>query len=498
MTQLYLFDEQPEKPKRTGTIPPVEKFQGALLLSAIGDALGWPTEFLKTPNGHRLPFELPVRSFVGWHKLVGGKWWGYDQYIEPGTYSDDTQLALAIARSITDEGEFDTERFAYEELPLWLQYEQGGGRSVKTAAHKLIGKNANWLNNFYRQDKLDYREAGANGAAMRNLPIALADVTDEPKIITDSFLNAIITHGHPRAILGTIVFALAINYALTRQVITVEDMQQYLHDHMSRIGKIVDTDDRVGSWIYHWNRAARGEKKPFRQVFLATYNECLGFLKNIQPHLKSDDAAYYTVVGALNPETKGSGLSTVCSAIYLFLKYLTEPVKALTVAANIYGSDTDTISVFLGALLGAYHGLSVIPKQWREQVQDQDYIVETATRLHSIAAHEPQNYKLLQKLSERRDAYFRILAWEIGLHDMFWDALGEGGIVVHPTLGQGIIAEKIERPIKREGYTVKLIHIQFDSGQTCMFHSRVRNNEQVSESLTQDLITALQDDGHIK
>jgi ADP-ribosylglycohydrolase len=396
MTQLYLFDfdEQPERSKRIGTIPSVEKFQGALLLSAIGDALGWPTEFLKTPDGHRLPFELPVRNFVGWHKLVGGKWWGHDQYIEPGMYSDDTQLALAIAQSITDEGEFNAERFAYEELPLWLQYEQGGGRSVKTAARKLIGKDANWLNNFYRQDKLDYREAGANGAAMRNLPIALANVTDESKIITDSFLNAVITHGHPRAILGTIVFALAINYALTRQTITTAEMQQYLHDHMCRIGKIVDADDRISSWSYHWNRATRGEKTPFRQ--------------------------------------------------------------------------------------------------------DHDYIVETATRLHSIVAHEPRNYKLLQKLSDRRDAYFRMLAWEIGLHDMFWDALGKGGIVTHPTLGRGMITEKIERPIKREGYIVKLIHIQFDSGQTCVFHSRVRNNEQVSESLTQDLLAALQGEGRVK
>ena len=204
--------------------------------------------------------------------------------------------------------------------------------------------------------------------------------------------------------------------------------------------------------------------------------------------------AYYTFVGALNPETKGSGLSTVCCALYLFLKYLTEPVKALTVAANMYGSDTDTIAVFLGALLGAYHGLSAIPKQWQEQVQDHDYIIETATRLHNIAAHEPQNFKLFQKLSNRRDAYFRMLAWEIGLHEMFWDALGKGGIIVHPTLGRGTIVEKIEQPIKREGYTVKLIHIQFDSGQTCVFHSRVHNNEQVSESLTQELVAALQDD----
>ncbi len=209
MTQHSLFDELPEEPSKKKSIPSLERFQGALLLSTVGDALGWPTEFLKplNGNGHKPPFDVPVRSFVEWKKLVGGKWWGYEEKIAPGAYSDDTQLALAIARCITETGEFEPERFAYEELPLWLQYERGGGKSVKTAARKLVGKNASWLRNFYKQGELNYKEAGANGAAMRNLPIALANVTNEERIIKDSFLNAIITHGHPRAILGAILLA---------------------------------------------------------------------------------------------------------------------------------------------------------------------------------------------------------------------------------------------------------------------------------------------------
>src|SRR6266702_5785487 len=179
MTQLNLFDELPDRPAKRNGIPSLDKFEGSLLCSTIGDALGWPTEFLKPVYGHEPQFHLPVKDFVSWKKLVGGKWWGYEERIEQGEYSDDTQLTLAVARSIAETGQFEPERFAYEELPLWLQYERGGGRSVKTAARKLIGKNASWLRNFYKQNDLNYRSAGANGAAMRNLPISLVSVRNK-------------------------------------------------------------------------------------------------------------------------------------------------------------------------------------------------------------------------------------------------------------------------------------------------------------------------------
>jgi len=49
----------------------------------------------------------------------------------------------------------------------------------------------------------------------------------------------------------------------------------------------------------------------------------------------------------------------------------------------------------------------------------------------------------------------------------------------------------VEKPIKREGYVAKLIHVNFDCGQSCTFHSRVENNEKVSESLAQDVVNAV-------
>ncbi|MBI3949355.1 MAG: ADP-ribosylglycohydrolase family protein [Acidobacteria bacterium] len=493
-TQMGLFDTSADHAQKRNGVPGVEKYEGALLLSAIGDALGWPTEFLTPDVKRNPPFQLPVRSFVSWKKRVGGKWWGYIELIEPGQYSDDTQLTLAVARSVSEKCRFEPERFAYEGLPLWLHYERGGGRSIKAAARSLIRRKGDWLHNFYKQNDIDYRNAGANGAAMRNLPIALVHVNDEAALVRDSFFNAVITHGHPRGILGAILFGLAARHVLAdRDGQARSTLKEYLIDAISSIGRFMVGDDRVEQWIMSWEKGKAKDKGFFKGLFQQTKEEAQRYLGAVSEFTQKEPREYYRFVGALDQTTKGSGISTVCVAIYLYLQSGKEPATALYTAANMFGSDTDTISVFLGALLGAEHGIQAIPTHLMEQIQDRDYLLKIARRLHAIAKGELYEHAASQKPIDRREAYLRILAWEIGLHEMFWDALDEGSIVVHPTIGRGKITRKDVREIPREGYVAKLIHVAFDCGQTCVFHSRVENNLKVSESLAQDLEKALKE-----
>jgi hypothetical protein len=105
--------------------------------------------------------------------------------------------------------------------------------------------------------------------------------------------------------------------------------------------------------------------------------------------------------------------------------------------------------------------------------------------LHAVASNRIIDERESKEPLGRREAFTNLLAWEIGLHEMFWDAIDVGGMVVHPALGRGEITTKDVRPITREGYVVKLIEIAFDCGQTCTFHSRVENNGKVVESLGQ-------------
>lgn len=428
---------------------------------------------------------------MAWKKTVGGKWWGYQQQIEPGSYSDDTQLALAVARCMAEDGTFIPEKFAYEELPLWLQYERGGGKSVKTAARKLIGKRADWQCNFYKQGDLDYKTAGANGAAMRNLPIALVNVNDEEALIRESFLNAIITHGHPRAIVGSILFALIVNYVLlSSNNISGVTLIGYLENSLAKIGPTIAKDARLMQWLRYREEENKAEI-PFRKLFNQSRQETIHFLQNIDLLSKHESTEYYVFVGAFDATTKGSGIATVCAAIYMFLKYIDQPEQGLFAAVNMLGSDTDTIGVFLGALFGAYYGTQAIPSHLLARVQNSDYLRKIAGRLHTIATLRKKESYSATYAVDRRDAYFKILSWGIGFHDMFREQPDPGAVVFHPTLGQREVTASDIQPVMREGYIARLVSIKFTSGQTCVFHSRVENNEKVSESLAQEITKAL-------
>lgn len=471
--------------------PPAERYQAAVICSAVGDALGWPIEFLRQGRSTTKDFVVPIRDFVRWEKLVGGRWWGYRDSIGQGEYSDDTQLALAVARCISSTGQFEPERFAYSEFPLWLHYERGGGRAIKTAARALISRKGDWLDNFYRRGPVDYRRAGANGAAMRNLPIALASYSDMSRLVRDSFFNAVVSHGHPRAILGTILIGLAVRDALSEPDSPVTNAIESLRTGLDGSERVLSSDQRVVRWVKSWADHAKGPRESFWASFNQTLQETHRNLGAIPDFIERPVEDYYHFVGALSPETKGSGVATTCVAVFLSHKFRDAPFEALVAAANQLGSDTDSIAAFVGGLTGARVGKEAVPGHLWERVQDRDYLAKIGAHLHTIASGETGEHTSTDVPLQQKDAFLMILAWEMGLHEMFWDAIGTGGEVVHPTLGRGTVGRKEVRAIGREGFVAKLIRIAFDSGQTCIFHSRVASDEKVSESLAKEVEHAL-------
>jgi ADP-ribosylglycohydrolase len=462
----------------------LDKFKGAMAFSSVGDALGWPTEFGRYPSTVLKQFgKNYLTDFVEWEKIVGGRYWGYREKIGKGDYSDDTQLTLSVARSVNEHGDFQPDKFAYFELPFWLSYERGGGRSIKTAARSLAQTRKGWMSNFYSQGAISYRNAGANGAAMRILPIALVNMKDADRLYRDAFRNSIVTHGHPRAILGSIIYASAISLLLRESSFRSRDLCEYLHDVIAHSSESLEGHDFVQEWVKEWDKTPLNGVK-FKDAFEKTKGEATKYLKGISQKIDSVDREYYEFTGALDPRFRGSAISTVLVGLYLFSKYLDEPMKAILAAVNMLASDTDTIANFVGGLFGARYGLSVVPRELLDRLQDRQYILKTAENLHDIMLGEAMAKSAPITAFDRRDAFLQILAWEIGLHEMFWDALGEGEYIVHPVLGRGLIAGKERKPIQRAGYEVKLIKVSFDCGQTCIFHHRIAKDGMLSESLS--------------
>ena len=140
------------------------------LWAAAGDALGWITELSRGEAGvsRRTGVEF-VTHPIDWSRNIGGRA-GVVVEIPAGSYSDDTQLRLAVCRSIRGDGQFDAEPFAKIELPVWTSYALGAGRGTKAAASNLTKRSVNWFSNFFEAKDQRYVRSGGNGAAMRIQP----------------------------------------------------------------------------------------------------------------------------------------------------------------------------------------------------------------------------------------------------------------------------------------------------------------------------------------
>ncbi|EKB57400.1 ADP-ribosylglycohydrolase family protein [Bergeyella zoohelcum] len=369
----------------------ISKYKGSIKLSAIGDALGWITEFERNTTSLREKYGVErIEKFYTWKKYVGGRFYGYLDNIKEGSYSDDTQLLLSVARSIEKNGNVNQDYFAKIELANWLEYARGGGRTVKTAAEKIQRKSVKWFSNFYKfkvnGKSYDYRQSGANGAAMRVLPIALANLGDTNKIKEEIFCNSIVTHGHPRAILGAMLYGYAIN-----KIITLDPKDFSWENYLTHIGKnfpekfaltFLDKYE-IKEWLNEWNKSS---EEPFEKIYSETLIETQNYLRLIYQQIKQDTTVFDTLtkLGCYAPETKGSGTSTVLAGIYLTLKYHNNPLQAVIEGVNSLGTDTDSIAAFTGGLIGALHGQQIIPSKWKN-VQDESYLNTISERLLAIS-----------------------------------------------------------------------------------------------------------------
>jgi len=327
---------------------------------------------------------------------------------------------------------------------------------------------------------------------MRNLPVALANSNDESRAIVDSFINTIITHGHPNAILGSILFALAVHCVLKIHSEEPHEIIAYLKGALQRSRSIFLKDSRIQNWIANWGYPKTRATQGFDTVYLESLRKVTDYLDLIPKYLDEPAEAYYHKTGSLDIRTKGSGIGTVSAALFLFLKQGKDPSTAIETAVNILGSDTDTISSFLGSLLGAQHGMGAIPSKLQSRIQDREYILKTALRVHAIATGMTADKVSARRPIQKKEAYLKMLAWEIGLHEMFWDAIDVGDIVVHPSLGRGKIILKHVEQMARANYSAKLLHVQFDIGQKCVFHSRMKGSVEVSSSLGREIEKGLE------
>jgi ADP-ribosyl-[dinitrogen reductase] hydrolase len=159
------------------TIAVVERALAAYLGFAAGDALGATVEFMTRG-------EIAAQYGV-LRDIVGGGW----LKLKPGQVTDDTQMSIALGRSILRRGKFDA-RDVCEEFVAWLKTRPPDvGNTCRRGIRRYIVHGT-------VEGVFSDGDAG-NGAAMRVLPVALATFRRPGTIEPWTLAQARITHHHP-------------------------------------------------------------------------------------------------------------------------------------------------------------------------------------------------------------------------------------------------------------------------------------------------------------
>jgi len=357
------------------------------LWAAAGDALGWITELAQNPaNVMRRSGVATVEQPVAWNRVIGGRT-GPEVALPAGTYSDDTQLRLAVSRCIRSGGGFDAEAFAKVELTVWPSYALGAGRGTKAAAANLARRTTAWYSNFFESSGQRYVDSGGNGAAMRIQPHVWARESSGAELVLAVLRDALITHGHPQGFCGAVFHALTLQKTISSGTMVAPEVWADVVETFLDIPLLLDRDPQLAAfWRAAWEDKM-GTSLPdavqtMRDDALRDIDVVCSCAKSMVPQ---EYPRVLEALGCTSQKFRGAGFKTAFAASVLAHMHREgSPAKALTQAANELKSDTDTIATMAGAILGA---CARTAPEW--PIQDRDYIVREATRLARIAEGQP-------------------------------------------------------------------------------------------------------------
>ncbi|MDE0694201.1 MAG: ADP-ribosylglycohydrolase family protein [Gammaproteobacteria bacterium] len=319
--------------------PRQDQVTGALIGCAVGDALGAPIE------GWSRERIAPLDGLTaGYRPLVHGRAPNQKRY-PLGQYTDDTQLTLAIARSLVAQGRVDGAAIAREFAALWESGEIVGAGPVADRAVRRLIAGAHW------QEAAIADDLALNGAAMRIAAIGLWDCDDRASLADDATVASIVTHKHPLAIDAAIAVATAVAGAVANTVDTASFLHGVAQAIETRSPEFGEHIRQVRAWL----------------------------------ELPEDDALQAIASTGGGRIRDGFGIPalaepTVLAALYAFLKSPTDYTATIDITLRI-GGDVDTIAAIAGAISGAHNGLAAIPTDLVKGVKDSGEILDLGRRL---------------------------------------------------------------------------------------------------------------------
>lgn len=320
------------------TVDTLDRFRGALLGCAVGDALGAPLEGMS--RGAIAEMHGEVTDYL-------------DARFGRGRITDDTQMTVALAQSITEIGRFEVTHTAFK-FARWIEASDSGvkeARGVGMACAVACRRLASGAG----PEESAVESAGC-GSAMRAGPVGLRYCDDPAGLFDASLRQSGITHRHPEAAAGAAAIAMAVALGV-------------------RDGGDLDRAGFIRELAQFVERADRGMSS--RIAGLADYLDA-----------SPEEGFAYTGVG-------GYVMQTVPAALFAFIRTPYDFRSTVVTAVNA-GGDTDSIGAMAGAVSGAFNGERAIPAGWKEGVEGADYLRSLAFRLHTLTpAGKPERRPLV-------------------------------------------------------------------------------------------------------
>lgn len=301
------------------------RYRGSLLGLAAGDALGTTLEF-RSPGTF-----APIEDMVG-----GGPF-----RLKPGQWTDDTSMALCLAKSLIERKGFDPK----DQMERYLRWYRQGYLS-STGKCFDIGNTVRTALLSYERTGQPYcgsthpRSAG-NGSIMRLAPVPLFFARHPEQSIQMSGESSRTTHG-----LTTCVDACRYLGALLVGAVNGASKEELVSARYSPVPG-------------YWERCPL--VSPIDEI-------ALGFFKRRHP-----------------PEIKGAGyvVKSLEAALWAFFNGKSFQ-EGCFLAVNL-GDDADTTGAVYGQLAGAFYGEAGIPHAWRSLLAYRDLIESLAEKIFYLS-----------------------------------------------------------------------------------------------------------------
>jgi ADP-ribosylglycohydrolase len=297
-----------------------ERAKAVMYGLAMGDALGWPIEFLSMQK---------INIIYGPN--------GIQDLPDPGQVSDETQTTTAIAEALIEAGDADINTLmaaVTRHLIAWSNSpgnDRAPGHTV-TEAIRTLEAGVSW------------REAGVanakgNGSAVRMAPVGYLYQHDAERLREVAHASGIATHAHPAADASALAAAYLIKLALDGV-----EPESYIQETMAFVGGVSDEFDeamlRIGH-VIEW----------------------------------TDEFAAINHIGSgwVAPEA-------VAMAVYCAIRYKDDFLGAVRRAVNIPG-DSDSVGCITGGLVSARLGIQGLPSEWIPRLENVEHLTDLASRL---------------------------------------------------------------------------------------------------------------------